>query len=112
MSFFGLFGKKKYKDVNGEELRKLIKEDKDLIIIDVRSSSEFKLGHIKKAKHMEVQALDKKISELSKYKDKNILLYCASGMRSSRGAKILSEEGFNNIYNLKGGINSYKGTLV
>ena len=51
------------------------------------------------------------INNLDAYKDDDIIVYCASGGRSSSAANILSKNGFNKVYNL-GGIGSYKGNLI
>ena len=112
MSFFSeLFGNSKYKNINEDELNKISKENKDALIIDVRSVGEFRNGHIPKAKNIPVQELSSKIHTLDAYKNTDIILYCASGTRSSSAAKLLSNNGFNHIYNLSGGISKYKGQL-
>jgi rhodanese-related sulfurtransferase len=43
--------------------------------------------------------------------DKNYYIYCRSGARSSRACKIMGKAGFKNLYNLKGGILSWKGNI-
>lgn len=47
-----LFGRKSdFKNINGEEVQALIKENKDMLILDVRTLDEYRLGHIPKAKY-------------------------------------------------------------
>ncbi|MGL6104523.1 rhodanese-like domain-containing protein [Romboutsia sp.] len=105
-----LFGNKQYTDINGNELQKMIKENKALLILDVRTVDEFRSGHIPNAKNIPVQELNSKVNTLEVYKDKEIVVYCASGGRSASAANILAKNGFNKIYNL-GGISNYKGKL-
>lgn len=68
------------------------------IILDVRSKAEFTGGHIKNAINIPVDQLN---SNLSKLKDKNkcIVCYCASGMRSGTAKRILESKGYNVVYN-------------
>lgn len=110
--FSTLFGNRNYKNITGEELTKILKDNKNALIIDVRSVGEFRSGHIPKAKNIPVQELSSKIHTLDAYKNEDIIVYCASGGRSSSAAKLLSNNGFNKIYNLSGGIHSYQGKLI
>lgn len=106
-----LFGSSKYKNINGDELQNILKENKDVLILDVRTVSEFSSGHIPTAKNIPVQELSSKIHTLDAYTYKDIILYCASGARSASASRLLSNNGFNQIYNLTGGISNYKGQL-
>ncbi|WP_099189047.1 rhodanese-like domain-containing protein [Tepidibacter mesophilus] len=102
-----LFGRKSnFQNINGEEVQALIKENKDMLILDVRTLDEYKSGHIPKAKNIPVNELNLKINSIKKYQDKPVLVYCASGVRSKRASNILSKSGFNNLYNLSRGIHS------
>lgn len=105
-----MFKNNKYTNINANELKILIKENKNYIIIDVRTNGEYKSGHIDKAKNIPVNELKNKIKSIDKFKDKISIIYCASGARSKTAANILYKEGFENIYNLKGGIYSYINT--
>ncbi|MCC3868437.1 rhodanese-like domain-containing protein [Terrisporobacter mayombei] len=105
-----LFGNKNVEKVNGEELNHMIKNNKKLLILDVRSSGEFRNGHIPKSKNIPVQEITSKMNTLDLYKDSEVVVYCASGARSSSAANILAKNGFNKIHNL-GGIGNYKGKL-
>lgn len=102
-----IFKNNKYKNIDSRELKSIIKDNKSYIIIDVRTNQEYKNGHIDKAKNIPVSEFRNKINTISKYKDKTVIVYCASGARSKSAASILYKEGFENIYNLKGGMYSY-----
>ncbi|MGL4773080.1 MAG: rhodanese-like domain-containing protein [Clostridium sp.] len=101
----------KIKSINNIQAEKLIKDSKDLVIIDVRRYNEFKEGRIKGAKNIPVEELEWELDELSEYKDFPILVYCKVGQRSSVACHLLANEGFNNLYNLRGGILDFKGEL-
>lgn len=100
-----LFGKKTKSNVqvlNAQDFAAKLKERKG-VLIDVRSPQEFKAGHIKKAINIDFRS-PSFTSGFTKYKkDQPIFLYCRSGMRSMLGARKLSQMGFTEIYDLKGG---------
>ena len=60
--------------------------------VDVRTTSEFKGGHIKNALNIPVDAISSKTKEL-KQQGKPVITCCASGMRSARAAAILKQNG-------------------
>ena len=108
--FSNIFGSKNYNNINNEELQNIIKNNKNTLILDVRTVGEFRGGHIPNAKNIPVQELNSQLNNLNAYKDDDIIVYCASGGRSSSAANILSKNGFSKVYNL-GGIGNYKGKL-
>jgi phage shock protein E len=69
----------------------------NLIIIDVRSPGEFASGHVANAINIPVSEINDKYHQINK--DKMVILYCASGMRSGAAKRILKAKGFNNLYN-------------
>ena len=89
------------KNVSAEEAYKLINDNKELVILDVRTKEEYDDGHIPGAKLVPVQVLPMKLAELDEYKDKPVLVYCASGGRSPRAVDTLANNDFTNIYHLK-----------
>ncbi|WP_195265315.1 rhodanese-like domain-containing protein [Clostridium sp. 1001275B_160808_H3] len=99
------------KSINNEQAQKLIKDKKDLLILDVRRPNEFKESKIINSINIPVDELEWELDEIEGYKDKPILVYCKVGMRSSVACSILEEEGFSNLYNLRGGILDYTGEI-
>ena len=67
------------------------------VIIDVRTESEYRSGHIKGSKNIPLQVLEQKANSLSK--EKPIITCCASGMRSAAAKNILLNRGFKEVYN-------------
>ena len=100
------------KNVSAEEAYTLINENKELVILDVRTKDEFDGGHIPGAKLVPVQILPMKLSELDEYKEKPVLVYCASGGRSPRAVDTLVNNDFTNIYHLNRGISSWRYNVV
>lgn len=107
----GLFRKRSYTTITGSQLQKMMNNN-NILILDVRSSGEYKDGHIPNARNISVDTLSSKLPTLNLYTDSEIVAYCASGGRSARACDILSKNGFNKVYNLSGGIYSYKGKLT
>ena len=86
-------------------------QGKDIQLLDVRTKKEFDGGHIKGAAHHHIY--DKDFKEQLRYldKEKPVYVYCKSGGRSEEAALELKEMGFKKIYDLKGGISSWKGEV-
>lgn len=76
----------------------------DPIILDVRTPWEYEQGHLPEARLIPVQSLQNRVDELEEHKNRDILVYCRSGNRSTVASKLLIDEGFNRIYNLRYGI--------
>ena len=106
-----LFRSNGYTTINGSQLEDML-NNINILILDVRSFEEYRDGHIPNAKNIPVDKLLSRLSSLSSYKDSEIVIYCASGGRSAKASDILYKNGFNKIYNLSRGVQSYKGKLV
>ncbi len=100
-----------FKSISSIQAQNLIKDSKDLIIIDVRRYSEFKEKKIPNAINIPVEELEWEIEELKESKDKPILVYCKAGHKSALACQMLEEEGFTNLYNLGQGLLGYKGIV-
>jgi len=77
------------------------------IVLDVRNDAEFANGHIVDAKHIPVDKLAERLNELTKYKDKPILVNCQRGMRSAKACDILRKAEFTQVHNLQGGLDAW-----
>ena len=100
------------KNVSAEEAYRLINDgDKEFIIIDVRTKEEYDNGHIPGAKLVPVQILHMKLDELGVYKDKPVLVYCASGGRSPKAVNLLLKNKFGPIYHMNHGLSDFNGNL-
>ena len=77
-------------------------------MLDVRESNEIKDGMISDAIHIPLSAVNKRLSELDKYKQDTVVVYCRSGNRSASVCRSLSGRGFEKVYNLSGGIMAWQ----
>ena len=94
--------------VNPGEATLLINRE-DAHIVDVREPDEYAAGHLPDAKNIPVVKLAERVGELEKFKDKPIIVCCASGMRSNKACAELKKQGFEKLYNLTGGIDAWVG---
>ena len=92
-----------YKELSAEEAWNLLRKNPPLLL-DVRTEGEFSSGYIKGAKLIPLQELQRRSGEVEIYKNQPILIYCATGNRSTTAAKILLDQGFKNVMNLRMGI--------
>ncbi|MBQ6820427.1 MAG: rhodanese-like domain-containing protein [Clostridium sp.] len=99
------------KSINSSQAESLIKNKEDLLIVDVRRVSEFKESRISNSINIPLEELEWEVEALEDHKDKPILVYCKVGVRSSVACNFLEEEGFNMLYNLRGGILDFKGSI-
>lgn len=76
------------------------------MLLDVRTVKEYAEGHIKGAVLIPVQELEQRMAEVPK--DKQVYVYCHSGVRSVRAANMLVKAGFTRIENVQGGIVAWK----
>ena len=83
------------------EAKQLIKDKTIQHIIDVRTETEFNMGHYPKSKNVPIQSFSKrKFAQLNK--NAGILVYCNTGQRARRAAELLRKYGFNHVYYIEG----------
>lgn len=80
----------------------------NLVILDVRTVSEFEEGHIPQAMLIPVQELPQRIDELSQHKNDEIIVYCRLGGRSQSASLTLDENNFTTVFDMLGGIEAWK----
>lgn len=90
-----------FKEVDSVSLKSMQDEGKAKII-DVRTDAEVARGKIDGATHIPLHLLPMKLDELPK--DIPLVFYCQTGGRSSQACAFLASKGFDNVYNLQGGV--------
>ena len=96
--------------VSMDDIVKIMNENKDYVIVDVRTPDEYKEGHIPNAINIPNETINETI--YNKLKDKNqlILIYCRSGSRSRQAAYKMQKLGYTNLVDF-GGIINWKGKI-
>ena len=99
-----LFGcsSNKYQTIDVDTVYKASIEDTSIIILDVRESDEYYLGHIKNAINIPVEDIE----TIDLDKNKTIYVYCASGTKSKTATNKLLDMGYSNVYDM-GGLDNY-----
>jgi rhodanese-related sulfurtransferase len=95
-------------DVNPAAATLLINRE-DAQVIDVREAEEFAAGHLPDAKNVPLAKLADRINEIERFKDKPVIVCCASGMRSGKACGQLRKLGFASVHNLSGGMDAWVG---
>lgn len=94
----------KLNNIDYESAKNILKNDKDAILVDVRSSQEYKESHLEGSINIPVYNLEEKCEDIMPNKQNIIIVYCQSGGRSSKAVKILEKQGYSKLYNIEGGL--------
>lgn len=101
----------RYRNYNENEIdyqnaKIILKNDKECILLDVRSPQEYKENHLDGSINIPVYDISKKIEEIVPNKEKQIIVYCQSGNRSRKAIEILNKKGYTKLYNIAGGLDN------
>jgi parallel beta-helix repeat protein len=94
-----------YTDVTVSDAKNMIDSEPSIVVLDVRTQSDYDAGHIKNARLIPVDELEQRLNELNK--TQRILVYCRSGHGSSTASQILVNNGFLHVYNMLEGITAW-----
>ncbi len=88
-----------------------IAEDPNTVILDMRNHYESEVGHFENAVTPDVETFRESLpiieDMLKDQKDKNLLMYCTGGIRCEKASAYYKSRGFENVYQLEGGIIEY-----
>ncbi len=93
--------------ISPQELVRMMNRE-SAVVVDIRNLEIFREGHIVGAVSLPAAELEKDSSKLIKYKDKPIVLVCATGQKAGAIAGILKKQNFEQIHVLAGGMNAWK----
>lgn len=82
--------------------------NENTVLLDVREMNEVNSGMINNAIHIPLSSINKRLTELDRYKNDPVLVYCRSGNRSGSVCRTLTGRGFEKVYNLVGGIMAWQ----
>ncbi len=87
--------------------------DDNAFILDVRTPREVEEGYIPNASNIDIYLGQQFLAELEKLdKSKSYYVYCRSGNRSRQACAVMNNVGFENAYNLEGGIIAWQGEVT
>ncbi|RKS43358.1 rhodanese-related sulfurtransferase [Gillisia mitskevichiae] len=100
------------KNLTQEQWSKDVGEDNNAVILDVRTEEEFIEGYIPTAINIDIYKGQGFLDEIEKLdKSKSYYVYCRSGARSAQACALMKQQGFENAYNLMGGITDWDGEI-
>src|SRR5262245_1979877 len=96
------------REASVDECKKHIENGTNPLVLDVREADEVSTGQLKGAVHIPRGALELKIEGLETNRDRDIVAYCAGGVRSARAVRSLNEMGYSNVTSMAGGFTAWK----
>ena len=102
---------KAYTKISQDVAKDMILKDGSLVIVDVRTKSEYEQGHIPGAVLIPNESITDRKPELLPDMNQVILVYCRSGNRSKQAAQKLANMGYKKVCEF-GGINTWNGKIV
>jgi len=89
----------------------MISQNKDMVILDVRTPEEYAQGHLENAVNVDFRGSDgvpfrDRLQKLDPAK--TYLVYCRTGQRSKSATQLMLNSGFTQVYNLEGGITKWQ----
>lgn len=90
------------RDIGPVEATRMLNHD-NAVMVDMRADKEYREGHIVNAVHAP-EGNDDAADKLGKYRDRPLIVYCRSGQRSVGVCSKLRKQGFESVYNLRGGV--------
>ncbi len=98
------------KHLEPADFKQMLKNDPDVVLVDMRSNYEHAVGRFKGAITFDMENLRElpdHVEEIVHLKDKKIITYCTGGIKCEKASAYLLERGFENVYQLHGGIIKY-----
>ena len=96
-----------------EELKRMLDNNEDIVLLDARNDYEYEVGKFKDAITLPMKTFTEfpeKVKEIEHLKDKKIVMYCTGGIRCEKSSAYLKEQGFKDVNQLQGGIINYNNT--
>jgi len=90
------------KELDVHALQDLLQQGEAIRLLDVRSVAEMDRGMLPNAEKLPLHTLPVRLNEIAS--DETVILYCRSGARSAQGVGFMAEQGYDRVYNLKGGV--------
>ena len=98
------------KHLEPAEFKQLLKNDPNVVLVDMRSTYEHSVGKFKGAIAFDMENLRElpdHVQEIAHLKDKKIITYCTGGIKCEKASAYLLSQGFADVYQLHGGIIKY-----
>ncbi len=97
-------------EITVKQLKTRLDNKENLILIDVREDFEYSVSNLG-CEHIVLGQLENRLRELEEFKNREIVMICRSGGRSSRACSLLERNGFTKVYNLEGGMKAWAAEI-
>ncbi|MEX0719764.1 MAG: rhodanese-like domain-containing protein [Balneolaceae bacterium] len=94
------------KEISVQELKEKKESGSDFLLLDVREDVEYLVSNLD-GHHIPLGQLQNRIEEIEDQQDKEVVVMCRSGNRSSKAVTFLEKQDFKNVANLKGGMKKW-----
>lgn len=94
------------KELDVHALQDLLQQNSSVRLLDVRSMAEMDRGMLPNAEKLPLHILPVKLNEISN--NETVVLYCRSGARSAQAVSFMMTQGYDKVYNLRGGIMAWQ----
>ena len=102
----------KMSNLSQQDWEEQLSKATDAVILDVRTEEEFESGYIAGSKNIDIRGGTAFISSIEELdKSKAYFVYCRSGARSGQACQLMEQMGFEQVYNLEGGVLAWEGDL-
>jgi rhodanese-related sulfurtransferase len=82
------------------------------LVLDIRDGGEFNGGRIPKSKNIPLAEIDKRVDEISRFKDKPVIVTCRNNAKAGAAARALKALGFTEVYQLQGGFAAWQSASL
>jgi phage shock protein E len=94
--------------MTADELAMRLEQGADICILDVRSMDEYREGHVPGALHIGHTEIGKRLEEIRPYQDRDVVVYCAHGLRAAVAIRALNAAGFTRVVHLQGDMSAWR----
>jgi len=94
-------------NIDPQQATLMINRD-DAVVVDVRPMADYNQGHIVNSINAPINGFANQISRLDKHKNKPVIVSCRSGNQSQLACRQLRKAGFEQVYNLRGGVMAWQ----
>ena len=84
----------------------------EAVIVDVRDPHEYIKGHIENSRNLPLNKFSETVNSLEQYKKQTIIVACQTGTRSATACKTLTKAGFEQVFNIVGGMQSWEDSKL
>jgi len=100
-----------YSSISPSQCTQMINHE-NALILDVRENNEYSGGHIINSLHIPLSSLKTRLADIEKHKTQKVIIACRSGNRSSQACATLRKEGFEQVFNLSGGVMAWENASL